>query len=191
MHDDRTLAEARLKRVLDERLRPAVYPESVPLDVAVWHAPGEPVPVAEGLAAEPEPVEVGTRWGAPWGTSWFRVTGTVPEVESHLRRCALAVAPLRQARGVQNKVLEATGLGIPSVVTSAVADGLPPEIQRTCGVADTAEEFARHVVERLSLPPGERRALVVDANLQALSWERQLGPLVTILAAASHRCAAL
>ncbi|KUL22619.1 alpha-mannosidase [Streptomyces regalis] len=79
MHDDRSLVEARLKRVLDERIRPAVYPESVPLDVAVWHAPGEPVPVAEGLAAEPEPIEVGARWGAPWGTSWFRVTGTVPE----------------------------------------------------------------------------------------------------------------
>ncbi|PZH06920.1 alpha-mannosidase [Streptomyces sp. NTH33] len=79
MHDDRTLVEARLRRVLDERIRPAVYPESVPLEVAVWHAPGEPVPVAEGLAAEPEPVEVGARWGAPWGTSWFRVTGTVPE----------------------------------------------------------------------------------------------------------------
>ncbi|MEU9734571.1 glycoside hydrolase family 38 C-terminal domain-containing protein [Streptomyces sp. NPDC048002] len=80
MHDDRNLVEARLKRVLDERIRPAVYPESVPLDVAVWHAPGEPVPVAEGLAAEPGPIAVGARWGAPWGTSWFRVTGTVPEV---------------------------------------------------------------------------------------------------------------
>ncbi|MET7683225.1 glycoside hydrolase family 38 C-terminal domain-containing protein [Streptomyces sp. NPDC005423] len=79
MHDDRSLVEARLQRVLDERVRPAVYPESVPLDVAVWHAPGEPVPVAEGLAAEPEPIEVGARWGAPWGTSWFRVTGTVPQ----------------------------------------------------------------------------------------------------------------
>ncbi|WP_330336528.1 alpha-mannosidase [Streptomyces sp. NBC_00557] len=79
MHDDRTLVEARLRRVLDERIRPAVYPESVPLQVAVWHAPGEPVPVEEGLAAEPEPVQVGARWGAPWGTSWFRVTGTVPE----------------------------------------------------------------------------------------------------------------
>ncbi|MFG3546410.1 alpha-mannosidase [Streptomyces sp. NPDC047725] len=79
MHDDRDLVEARLKRVLDERVRPAVYPESVPLDVAVWHAPGEPVPVAEGLAAQPAPIEVGARWGAPWGTSWFRVTGTVPE----------------------------------------------------------------------------------------------------------------
>ncbi|MFJ5775611.1 alpha-mannosidase [Streptomyces sp. NPDC093094] len=78
MHDDRTLVEARLRRVLDERIRPAVYPESVPLEVAVWHAPDEPVPVAEGLAAEPEPIGAGARWGAPWGTSWFRVTGTVP-----------------------------------------------------------------------------------------------------------------
>ncbi|MFE7037228.1 alpha-mannosidase [Streptomyces sp. NPDC057621] len=79
MHDDRGLVEARLKRVLDERIRPAVYPESVPLEVAVWNTPGEPVPVEEGLAATPSPVAVGDRWGAPWGTSWFRVTGTVPE----------------------------------------------------------------------------------------------------------------
>lgn len=79
MHDDRTLVEARLKRVLDERIRPAVYPESVPLDVAVWNAPGEPVPVAEGLAGATEPIAVGDRWGAPWGTCWFRVSGTVPE----------------------------------------------------------------------------------------------------------------
>ncbi|MEV0253869.1 glycoside hydrolase family 38 C-terminal domain-containing protein [Streptomyces sp. NPDC050732] len=79
MHDDRTLVEARLKRVLDERVRPAVYPASVPLDVAVWNAPGEPVPVAEGLTAEPSPTSVGEKWGAPWGTSWFRVTGTVPK----------------------------------------------------------------------------------------------------------------
>ncbi|MFG2598406.1 alpha-mannosidase [Streptomyces sp. NPDC048462] len=79
MHDDRTLVEARLKRVLDERIRPAVYPESVPLDVAVWNAPGEPVPVAEGLAGATEPIAVGDRWGAPWGTCWFRVSGTVPQ----------------------------------------------------------------------------------------------------------------
>ncbi|MEV4563220.1 glycoside hydrolase family 38 C-terminal domain-containing protein [Nonomuraea sp. NPDC049419] len=78
MHDDRTLVEARLKRVLTERIRPAVYPESVPLEVGVWHAPGEPVPVAEGLAAPREPIAVGTPWGPPWGTSWFTVSGTVP-----------------------------------------------------------------------------------------------------------------
>lgn len=66
MHDDRSLVEARLKRVLDERIRPAVYPEAVPMEVAVWTAPGEPVPVAEGLAAEPSPSASATA-GAPRG----------------------------------------------------------------------------------------------------------------------------
>ncbi|MER7394653.1 alpha-mannosidase, partial [Streptomyces sp. NPDC000151] len=79
MHDHRTTTEARLKRVLEERLWPAVYPESVPLTVGVWHAPGEPVPVAEGIAAPRTPIEPGAPWGPPWGTSWFTVRGTVPE----------------------------------------------------------------------------------------------------------------
>ncbi|MGK5548260.1 alpha-mannosidase [Streptomyces sp. URMC 127] len=79
MHNDRTITEARLKRVLDERIRPAVYPESVPLAVTVWHAPGEPVPVAEGIAAGGVPIETGAAWGPPWGTSWFTVAGSVPQ----------------------------------------------------------------------------------------------------------------
>ncbi|MEU5470129.1 alpha-mannosidase [Streptomyces lydicus] len=78
MHDDRALIEARLKRVLDERIRPALYPESVPLEVAAWVAPGGTVPVAEGLAAAHTPVAVGDAWGAPWGTTWFKVSGEVP-----------------------------------------------------------------------------------------------------------------
>ncbi|MEV1010390.1 glycoside hydrolase family 38 C-terminal domain-containing protein [Streptomyces sp. NPDC049881] len=78
MHSDHSLMEARLRRVLDERVRPAVHPASVPLDVTVWHAPGEPVPVAEGMAAPRTPIAVGDTWGAPWGTSWFTVSGTVP-----------------------------------------------------------------------------------------------------------------
>ncbi|MFJ9407461.1 alpha-mannosidase [Streptomyces sp. NPDC101393] len=78
MHDDRALVEARLKRVLDERIRPALYPESVPLEVAAWVAPGEPVPVAEGLSATHTPMAVGEAWGAPWATTWFKVRGDVP-----------------------------------------------------------------------------------------------------------------
>ncbi|MFH8369973.1 alpha-mannosidase [Streptomyces sp. NPDC018031] len=78
MHSDRAVTEARLKRVLEERIRPAIHPESVPLTVGMWQAPGEPVPVAEGLAAPRTPIEVGAEWGPPWGTSWFTVTGTVP-----------------------------------------------------------------------------------------------------------------
>ncbi|MFJ9413166.1 alpha-mannosidase [Streptomyces sp. NPDC101227] len=78
MHDDRALVEARLTRVLNERIRPALYPESVPLEVSAWVAPGGPVPVAEGLAAKHAPVAVGDAWGAPWATTWFKVRGRVP-----------------------------------------------------------------------------------------------------------------
>jgi alpha-mannosidase len=79
MHDDRREVEQRLDRVLRERIRPAVYGVSTPLAAEVWHVPGEPVPVSDALAAEYSPVSVGTRWGPPWGTSWFRLTGTVPQ----------------------------------------------------------------------------------------------------------------
>ncbi|MTK33034.1 alpha-mannosidase [Nocardia seriolae] len=78
MHDDRRLIEGRLGRVLGERIVPAIYPESVPLRASTWVSPGEPVSVAEGLAAPRTPVEPGARWGAPWGTSWLTVEGTVP-----------------------------------------------------------------------------------------------------------------
>lgn len=78
MHDDITLTTGRTHRVLTERIWPAVHETSVPLAVE-WHGlPGEPVPPAEGLALAMEPYEVGTPWGPAWGTTWFRLTGTVP-----------------------------------------------------------------------------------------------------------------
>ena len=79
MHDDRVVVERRIERVLRERLRPAVYADEVPLTVEVWHAPGEPVPVSEGLNAGYAPTRPGDAWGPAWGTSWFHVTGSVPE----------------------------------------------------------------------------------------------------------------
>ncbi|MYS22102.1 alpha-mannosidase [Streptomyces sp. DvalAA-14] len=78
MHDDRHLIESRLDRVLRERIRPAVYPERVPLTVGIWNAPDEPVPVADGIGAPRDPIGPGDPWGPPWGTSWLTVTGTVP-----------------------------------------------------------------------------------------------------------------
>ncbi|KPI33839.1 Alpha-mannosidase [Actinobacteria bacterium OV450] len=78
MHDDRSITEHRLRRVLTERIRPAVRSRPVPLEIGRWDAPGEPVPVAEGLAAPYAPCAAGESWGPAWGTTWFKVTGTVP-----------------------------------------------------------------------------------------------------------------
>ncbi|HEY3632739.1 MAG TPA: glycoside hydrolase family 38 C-terminal domain-containing protein [Jatrophihabitantaceae bacterium] len=78
MHDDHVLIEQRLRRTLS-RVERAVYTQRAPLDVAVWPVDGEPVPVAEALAAKYEPARVGDRWGPPWGTAWLKITGAVPE----------------------------------------------------------------------------------------------------------------
>jgi len=79
MHDDIPLTVGRATRVLRERIQPAVHALSVPL-TAEWHElPGEPVPPAEALALPYQPYAVGTPWGRAWSTSWFRLTGQVPE----------------------------------------------------------------------------------------------------------------
>ncbi len=78
MHDDHRTVEDRLRRVLEERVRPAVHTSALPLTVARWEAPGEPVPAADGISAPYRPSAVGETWGPAWGTTWFRVTGQVP-----------------------------------------------------------------------------------------------------------------
>lgn len=79
MHDERQRIEGRVARVLSQRLRPAVHAQRVPLALTAWPVPGEPVPVAEALAARYEPFAVGDRWGPPWSTLWVRASGAVPQ----------------------------------------------------------------------------------------------------------------
>ncbi|MBD3780809.1 MAG: alpha-mannosidase [Micrococcales bacterium] len=69
----------RVQRFLHERLTPALVAGRAPLTVTAWTAPGEPVPFAEAVAQEYVAAPPGTAWGAPWSTTWFRMTGAVPE----------------------------------------------------------------------------------------------------------------
>lgn len=75
------------------------------------------------------------------------VTGEVADVREYLDRCRIVVAPLRIARGLQNKVLEAMAIRRPVVATSAVADGLMVQPGHNILVADEAKQFALKVVD--------------------------------------------
>ena len=52
------------------------------------------------------------------------VTGRVADVRPYLAHAALVVAPLRIARGIQNKVLEAMAMGRPVLATPQAFEGL-------------------------------------------------------------------
>jgi sugar transferase (PEP-CTERM/EpsH1 system associated) len=119
--------------------------------------------------------------------SAITVTGAVPKVQPYLWDSAVAIAPLKIARGTQNKVLEALAAGLPVVVTSPVWDGLPDCAKPGCIRADAPSDFAAAIVRLLSLSGNERRAVAESADLRQLGWRTQLAPIEPALRdAAQH-----
>jgi alpha-mannosidase len=90
MHDRRGEIRGRLRRIVDQRLRPAERRHVVDLTVEAWHVPpaadgsvGEPVPFAEAKDQEYAAFAIGDPWGPAWATTWFRLTGAVPAGVAH------------------------------------------------------------------------------------------------------------
>ena len=115
------------------------------------------------------------------------VTGTVADVRPFLWSAAVSVAPLRTARGLQNKVLEALAAGLPAVVTPQVFEGLPEQVHTGCRVARSPVEFATETLDLLAKSPLERRSMAVRSNLESMSWDAQLAGLPDILERARAR----
>jgi sugar transferase (PEP-CTERM/EpsH1 system associated) len=80
------------------------------------------------------------------------VTGHVPDVRCYLQDAALSVAPLRIARGTQNKILESMAMGIPVVATPCAAKGICAVPGRDLLVAEDPALFARHTLDLLQNP---------------------------------------
>ena len=88
MHDKHGLIQNRLKRVLVERIIPAIHTPVSPLSLTAWQVEGgqgEPVAPSVALTGGPPddgveylPFHVGQQWGPPWGTTWIHLMGTVP-----------------------------------------------------------------------------------------------------------------
>jgi sugar transferase (PEP-CTERM/EpsH1 system associated) len=114
------------------------------------------------------------------------VTGHVADVRSWLWESAVAAAPIRTARGIQNKVLEAIAAGLPCVISSAVAQGLPAEVMPACDIADDAESCADRISALLGRSPEERRARARMAVLDGLGWPARLQPMLELFAELDH-----
>jgi polysaccharide biosynthesis protein PslH len=76
-------------------------------------------------------------------TAGVFVTGRVPDVRPYLRHATAGVAPMRIARGIQNKVLEAMAMARPVVVTTDALTGIAAQPGSEVLLADGAEAFAR------------------------------------------------
>ena len=77
--EDSATRRPSIERHLRDVIRPAIYPDRTPLRVDAHHVRGEPVSFAEATQQAFSPFAVGEPWGGQWDTSWFRLTGRVPE----------------------------------------------------------------------------------------------------------------
>lgn len=111
------------------------------------------------------------------------VTGGVPDVRPWLAHAACAVAPLRIARGVQNKVLEAMAMARPVVASAQAAEGIRAEAGRDFVLAQGEAEFAHAVVAQLQTLSSAAPAR--DCILAHYDWARNLGMIDPLFEAAS------
>ena len=118
-----------------------------------------------------------------------RVTGWVADVRPYLAHAVVAVAPMRIARGIQNKVLEAMAMGRPVVVTEGALEGIEAEPNVHLLRADDPHDFAAACL-RLAGPEG---AVVGTAARECVvaryNWSVRLKPLIPLLSdrSASYR----
>lgn len=158
------------------------------VDAVVWFC-DEILPIVQAQIPEASLTICGSRPAAAVRRLANRrgvsVTGWVADTRPHLDAAEVFAAPLRVARGIQNKVLEALAMGLPCVVTTAAWTGTVLPQGAGILVADDSAEFAGHIV-RLLRDGGFRAEMArmaraaVEANYR---WERQMAFLDQVIAA--------
>ena len=104
------------------------------------------------------------------------VTGTVQDVRPYLQHASVVVAPLRVARGIQNKILEAMAMERPVVTTPGCAEAIGADAAQGVLRAETPADFEQ-AIQPLLDTPSECAVLGKVARqhvLQHYSWDAHM-----------------
>lgn len=111
-----------------ETVLPRIQSEKA--EIEFWIVGGNPIRAVRRLSEKPG----------------VRATGRVEDMRPYLAHAAAAVAPLRIARGIQNKVLEAMSMAKPVVATPQAAEGIIETAGVELLVCSGPSDFARGVL---------------------------------------------
>ena len=161
-------------------------------DAVVWFAT-EVLPLLRRRLARPNSIIVGANPGPEVRRlaelPGVTVTGRVPDVRPWLAHADVSVGPLRIARGIQNKVLEAMAMGRPVVASPGAFEGVRAVAGRDLLVADGAVAIAEAIGAVLDgAHPGLGAAgrAAVEAGY---AWSATLARLDAALARVAERAA--
>ncbi|MCG7587465.1 TIGR03087 family PEP-CTERM/XrtA system glycosyltransferase [Photobacterium sp. OFAV2-7] len=108
------------------------------------------------------------------------VTGRVADVRPYLQHAKAAVAPMRIARGVQNKILEAMAMSCPVIASPQGIEGLENYPPSHVAVSESVNDIAHWVIDKLQAEQSEAKASREWIE-QHYSWDAQLSPLLGYL----------
>jgi sugar transferase (PEP-CTERM/EpsH1 system associated) len=118
------------------------------------------------------------------GIAGVTVTGRVRDVRPYAQRAAVSIAPLRIARGTQNKILESLAMGIPVVASALAAGGVDAVPGEHLMTATAPGEFAEAVLGLLENPEARAR-FAAAGRARVLShhdWRASMRKLDDLLA---------
>ena len=110
------------------------------------------------------------------------VTGFVQDIRPHVTQCTLTACPLRVARGVQNKILEAMAMGVPVVASPEAAEGIEADADKELVVApsDTSGVVFANAVLSLLADPDRCESLRHRARARVVArydWQQRADEL--------------
>ncbi len=107
------------------------------------------------------------------------VTGRVHDIRPYIANAALVVAPLRIARGIQNKVLEAMAMNKAIVATGMAMEGINAPNGAYLQQSDDATQFGRFCLQLLeqTASGNPNRQWVIDH----FTWPATLAPLLSMV----------
>ncbi|MCH9058592.1 MAG: TIGR03087 family PEP-CTERM/XrtA system glycosyltransferase [Planctomycetes bacterium] len=113
----------------------------------------------------------------------IEVAGAVDDIHAELRRIDVSVAPLRIARGLQNKVLEAMVAAKPVVLTPAAATGIDARDGTEFVIAADAKSFTDRVLGLLADKTLRQRIGLAGRRFAQThhDWTREMARLEAIL----------
>ena len=109
--------------------------------------------------------------------SGVTVTGAVPDTRPYIAHAAMAVAPLRIARGIQNKVLEAMAMAKPTIVTAQALEGIDAQAGQELLLANDSAAFSAHCNALLTQPNPALGQAARQRVVSAYSWARHLASI--------------
>jgi sugar transferase (PEP-CTERM/EpsH1 system associated) len=106
----------------------------------------------------------------------IQVTGRVEDVRPYILNALFVVAPLRIARGIQNKVLEAMAMNKIVVASDMAMEGINAPTSAWLRQSDDAQGFIEHCQALLANPEQDcaARVWIIDH----FTWQATLRPLV-------------